>query len=362
MKKPNQHVLKRSLFIGLALSILGSGVNMSDASAKTVASGFDLQAHRGGRDLWPEDTLPAFAHSLELGVTTLEMDVQLTKDGRLVVSHNPKLEPILAKDANGNYVTKENKPDMRTMTLKQIKTYDVGAINPAEKEYYAEHALTQKAIPGTRIATLEEVFELVNAYGNSTVLFNIETKSYAAENDPDFQNNPCPEEFVRKLLSVIKKYNMQDRVTIQSFDWRTLQETRRLDKEMTTVALTRRGYYTYDGQPGCSPWMGGIDIDDYNGDYVLAAHAIFADVISPRQDMVDAASVAQAHKLGMKMIPWTVNKKEDMIRLIDLGVDGIISDRPDILRQVLLEKGLPVAEPTARPTGLAKQFPASVNW
>ena len=362
MKRFSQRNLKRSLFLGLAVSLLSSGISMGDVSAKAVAEGFDLQAHRGGRDLWPEDTLPAFAHSLELGVTTLEMDVQLTKDGRLVVSHNPKLEPILAKDASGKYVSKATKPDMRLMTLDQIRTYDVGSLNPAEKDYYAEHALTQKAIPGTRVPTLEEVFELVNAYGNTKVLFNIETKSYAAENDPDFKNNPCPEEFTRKLLSVIKQYNMQDRVTIQSFDWRTLQETRRLDKNMTTVALTRKGYYTYEGQPGSSPWMGGIDIDDFNGNYVQAAHAIFADVISPRQDMVDAASVNEAHALGMKIVPWTVNKKEDMIRLIDLGVDGIISDRPDILRQVLIEKGISVAEPSQRPADLAKKFPASVTW
>lgn len=355
------HKLKRALVLSLAAAFLGTGVSMTDVHAKAVTNNFDLQAHRGGRDLRPENTLPSFANALEMGVTTLELDMQLSADGRLVISHNPKLESIVAKDPNGAWVKKGQHPDMRTMTLAEIKRYDVGAINPGEKEYYEEHALTQKAIPGTQVPTLEEVFELANAYGNHKVLFNIETKSYAPEDDPDYINDLSPEKFAKTVLDVVKKYKMEDRVTIQTFDWRTIQEIRRLDKNITTVALTSSNY-RYEGKPGCSPWMGGLDIDDFNGDYVKAAHAINADIISPRWNDVTPEYVAETHELGMKIVPWTINKKDAMAKLIDMGVDGIITDRPDILRALLIEKGIPVEDPTPRPANLAEKFPESKNW
>lgn len=359
--KTKNHKLKRALVLGVAAAILGSGINMTDVHAKAVTDTFDLQAHRGGRDLRPEDTLPAFANALEMGVTTLELDMQLTGDGRLVISHNPKLESIVAKDPSGAWVKKGQHPDMRNMTLAEIKLYDVGSLNPNEKEYYNDHAPTQKAIPGTHVPTLEDVFELANAYGNDKVLFNIETKSYAPESDPDYLNKISPEQFAKAVLAVVKKYNMEDRVTIQTFDWRTIQEVRRLDKNITTVALTSQNYRS-EGKPGCSPWMGGLDIDDFNGNYVQAAHAINADIISPRFNDVTPEFVAESHRLGMKIVPWTINKKDVMIKLIDMGVDGIITDRPDILRETLIEKGIPVADPTPRPANLAKKFPESRNW
>ena len=347
--KNKKQAWKRFLIAGIA-AVLVSGTYMPDVSAKAVVNGFDLQAHRGGRDARPENTLAAFAYAMNLGVSTLEMDMQLTKDGYLVISHNPKLETHLAKDAHGNYVLDGQQPDMRTMTLSEIKAYDMGTMNPKAGGYYDGHGLTQLSVPGTRVPTLDEVFELAIAYGNKDILFNIETKSYVDPTDP---LNPSPKFFVQKVMDVVKKYHMENRVTIQSFDWKTLQEVRKMDENITIVALTSEqpswgpgGLYRQNGVPGASPWMGGLDIDDFKGDYVKAAKAIHADVISPYWEELTPELVAEAHKLGMKVVPWTVNNEKDMDKLLAMGVDGMISDKPEVLRNLLIKKGIKVPAPT----------------
>jgi glycerophosphoryl diester phosphodiesterase len=312
------------------------------AGAKVSFPGFDLEGHRGARDLYPENTLPAFKYALDLGVTTLEMDCQITKDGIPVLSHNPRLENHLAKDADGAWVRKDHEPIIHSLTLAEVKRYDVGAINSGAKDYYQAHGKTQKALAGTRMPTLDEVFQAVEASGNKSVLFNIETKSYADR--PTYDYGPDPSTFAQAILDVVRKHHMEDRVMIQSFDWRTLLEVRRLNKNITIVALTSDspdlsdGLMRETGKEGCSPWMAGFDIDDFHGDYMKAAKAINADVVSPYYREVTKVLVDEAHGLAMKVVPWTVNKKEEMVKLIEMGVDGIITDRPDILKALLIEK------------------------
>jgi glycerophosphoryl diester phosphodiesterase len=174
----NRNKLWTLLVTGVA-ALLVAGMTPVDVHAKAQLDMFDLQAHRGGRDVRPENTLIAFAYAMELGVTTLEMDMQMTKDGHIVISHNPQMSWLLAKGPDGKYVAKDNPPDLRLMTLDEIKKYDVGTMNPAGGDYYDSHGRTQLSVPGTHMPTLEEVFELANNYHNKSVLFNIETKSYA---------------------------------------------------------------------------------------------------------------------------------------------------------------------------------------
>jgi len=346
---------KRSLMVGLAVTLLMSGsciVGNGNVQAKAIPKLFDFEAHRGGRDARPENTLVAFAYAMELGVTTLEMDMQMTKDGRIVISHNPYMNHNLAKDASGKYV-ENGKYDIRTMTLEQVKKFDVGTMNPAAGDYYAGHGKTQLSVPGTKMPTLEEVFELVNAYGNNKVLFNIETKSYPDQAFPEAKNNPDPAVFVAKVYEIIKKYHMEERVMLQSFDWRTIAEMKKLDSGITLVALTcEQPSWGPDsicrqvGKQGPSPWMAGLDIDEFNGNYIKAAKAIGADVVSPYWEELSNEMVSEAHDLGMKVVPWTVNNPAKMSMLIDMGVDGIITDKPWLLRELLIKRGIPVAEPT----------------
>ncbi|MBP2626737.1 MAG: glycerophosphoryl diester phosphodiesterase [Firmicutes bacterium] len=355
--KNKKQAWKRFLLAGLAAIVLTTGVNLIDmqaAHAKVNFDVFDFEAHRGGRDARPENTLISFAYAMEMGATTLEMDMQMTKDGRIVISHNPVMNPNLAKGPDGQYV-KAGAYDLRTMTLDQIKQFDVGTMNPAAGGYYDGHGKTQISVPGTKMATLEEVFELANSYGNDKVIFNIETKSYADPLDANYKNNPDPVAFVKAVNAIVKKYNMEDRVTLQSFDWRTLTAMKKINPNITLVALSSE-QESWGRQDGCylkifdkknaSPWLGGLNINDFNGDYVKAAKAIGADIVSPYWEELSPQLVTEAHTLGMKVVPWTVNTAKDMGMLIDMGVDGLITDKPWVLKEVLTTKSIEMRQPT----------------
>lgn len=359
---------KRFLLTGALAAFMVAGLPATDVAAKAVVNGFDLQAHRGGRDARAENTLYAFAYAMELGVTTLEMDMQLTKDGRLVISHNPVMNWMLAKGPDGQYAPKQGAPDIRTMTLVEVQQYDLGVMNPAAGGYYDLHGKTQIATPGAQMPTLEQVFELANAYGNKKVIFNIETKSYADPEDPNYANSPDPDVFVEKVYEVVKKYNMQNRVTIQSFDWRTLKAMKAIAPELTLVALSseqpswgKGGMYLRIGEKAPSPHLGGLNINDFKGDYVKAAKEIGADVVSPYFKELSPDLIDEAHALGMKVVPWTVNSPKDMEMLLAMGVDGIISDQPWVLRDVLIKKGIAVPEPTPAPKGMKYSTGTAIN-
>ncbi|MBP2655777.1 MAG: glycerophosphoryl diester phosphodiesterase [Firmicutes bacterium] len=350
---------KSILLGGIVTFMLTSALNlwtMPEVYAQIPIKNFDLEAHRGGRDARPENTLISFAYALELGVTTLEMDMQLTRDGHIVISHNPIMSPNLTKSPDGKYV-KEGQYDIRTMTLAQIKQFDVGTMNPAAGDYFDSHGKTQVSVPGTTIPTLEEVFDLVNSYGNNTIMFNIETKSYPDPIDAAYKNNPDPAVFAKKVYEIIKKYHMENRVALQSFDWRTLKEMHKLDPNITLVALSNEqpswgpgGCSLKIGDKKPSPWLAGLNINDFKGDYVKAAKAIGADVVSPYYEELSPTLVNEAHALGMKVIPWTVNNLQDMNNLIAMGVDGLITDKPWQLRELLIKRGIKVATPTINPS------------
>lgn len=325
---------------------------VSMVKAKAGIQIFDAEAHRGGRDARPENTLFAFAYALELGVTTLEMDMQMTKDGRIVISHDPFMNPSLAKGPDGRYV-KAGKHDIRTMTLAEIRQFDLGEMNPAAGDYYEDHGKTQLACPGAKMPTLEEVFALARDYGDDKVLFNLETKTYPDPTLPAAKNSPDPAVFVNKAYKIIKKYRLEERVMLQSFDWRTLQVMKKLDPAITLIALacdqTARGCGRLRGRPGASgasPWLAGLDIDTFKGNYVPAAKAAGADAVSPYWEELSHKLVCEAHALGMKVVPWTVNQRDKMSMLIDMGVDGLITDKPWLLRELLLHRGMAVAAPT----------------
>ncbi|SMC32792.1 glycerophosphodiester phosphodiesterase [Sporomusa malonica] len=354
--KKQKNYWKGFLVAGAVTVMLTSGITFADiqvAQAKANPQIFDFEAHRGGRDARPENTLASFAYAMELGVTTLEMDLQMTKDGRIVVSHNPVMNPSLAKGPNGTYV-QGGKYDIRTMTLEEVKKFDVGSMNPAAGDYYEGHGKTQVSVPGTTMPTLEEVFELANSYGNDKIFFNIETKSYADPADPNSKDNPDPEKFVKAVYEIVKKYHMENRVFLQSFDWRTLKVMHKLDPDITLVALSCEqpswgwvdGCYLKIGDKKPSPWLAGLNINNYHGNYVKAAKDVGADIVSPYWEELSPQLVSEAHDLKMKVVPWTVNNPKAMNMLIDMGVDGLITDKPWILRDVLTKKGISVADPT----------------
>ena len=306
------------------------------------AQAFDLQGHRGARGLMPENTLPAFATALSVGVTTLELDAQMTRDGVLVVGHDPMLTSKLARTQDGKFLS-ANGPFINTLTLAELRRYDVGRLNPADRT--AQQFTRQQAVDGTRVPTLAEVFALARKAGNNAVRFNIETKLNPAEPNA----TPDPEVYARSLIDIIRREGLTGRATIQSFDWRSLQIVQREAPEIVTVYLTVQQRWSDNiqvGKPGASPWTAGFDVDDHGGSVPRLVKAAGGKVWSPFSGDVTADNVAEAKSLGLTTIPWTVNDEAEMVRLIGFGVDGLITDYPDVLRKVLAARSVPLPAPT----------------
>ena len=263
-----------------------------------------------------------------------------------MLSHNPALNPEITRDATGQWL-KAAGPVIRSLTLAQLQAYDVGRIDPASR--YAGSFPSQAARDGQRIPTLASLFKLVEGLGAKDVHFDLETKINPAEPDATL----APEPFVKILLDVIRDHRMVPRVMIQSFDWRTLEVLHRLEPGMRTVYLTAEfpNYNTLrDGS-----WTAGRLLKDHANSIprmVKASAGGATDVTwSPAYNQLAAPQVKEAQALGLKVIPWTVNDKAAMDQLISWGVDGLITDYPDRLREVMAARGLPL--PAARPSSRA---------
>ncbi|PQM49386.1 Glycerophosphodiester phosphodiesterase [Mycobacterium talmoniae] len=281
-------------------------------TAAAQPSDFDLQAHRGGRGETTESSLQAFAKALEIGVSTLEFDIVITKDRQPLVWHDPTIQPdkcvdtapLFAGDPQYPYVGKR----VHDLTLAQLRTLDCDL--PLEDFPEAE------PVHGNTLATLPEVFALTDSR-HARVRYNIETKLDAAHPD----DSAPPEEFVEVILAAVRAAGKVDRVEVESFDWRTLPMVRRAEPSIPLVAL----------------WD-----ETAVGDPMLAALAAGANIVAPEYPQVDGVFVDRAHALGLKVIPWTVNDPDTMRAQITAGVDGLITDYPTRLRTVLAELGLPL--------------------
>lgn len=306
-----------------------------------AASGLDLQGHRGARGLLPENTLPAFAHALTLGVTTLELDVAVTRDGVLVVSHDATLNTDITRGPDGQWLER-NDLAIHTLSYTELQHYDLGRIRPGTD--YAQRFAHQQAVDGTRMPRLTDVFALARRAGNDRVRFNIETKL-----SPDHpQRTLPPAEFARALIALIRAEKLESRVTIQSFDWRTLQAVQQEAPQIATVYLSVQQAWQDNIHAGAasSPWTAGKHVSRFGGSLPKLVQAAGGAIWSPYFGDVTAAAVRDAQQLGLKVVVWTVNEELDMVRMIDLGVDGIISDYPDRLRRVAAARGLPLPAPT----------------
>ena len=317
--------------IGWAFVVLAFG--------SATAAAFDLQGHRGTRGHMPENTLPGFRKAIEIGVTTIETDLALTSDGRLVLSHEPLLNPDLTRDETGDWL-KAPGPAIRSLTLKELESYDVGRLKPGTP--YARQWPLQSAIDKARIPMLADLFAIGDG-ANSRLRYNIETKL-----SPDKPSETAdPETFAAAVVQAIGARGLADRVTVQSFDWRTLVATKRLAPGIATVCLTidTPNYSTVrprDGKP--SPWLAGIDPATRGGSIPKTVQAAGCSAWSPFWRNITAPLVAEAQALGLKVIPWTINDPADMTSVIDMRIDGLITDYPDRARRVLAVKGIEIAQ------------------
>jgi glycerophosphoryl diester phosphodiesterase len=306
-----------------------------------IGYSLDLQGHRGARGLAPENTLDAFALALSLGVSTLELDTAVTKDGVVVVAHDRRLNPDITRGADGVWL-KPPTPAVHDLSFAELQRYDVGRIDPATG--YARRFPGQRARDGVRMPRLADVFELVRKSGNGTVRFNIETK--LSPHAP--REAPAPARFIESLLAVVRQAGMTERVTIQSFDWRTLRIVQAQEPRMTVSFLTSQQPSGNLPEGGASSWTAGFQAKDFASVPELVRAAATDEhgnvpagaTWSPDFGDLTREAVREAQALGLRVLPWTVNAREDMARMIEWKVDGFITDYPDRAIALLRERGL----------------------
>ena len=328
----------RTLEPRMRLLLLLVGVTLVTGCATPV---FDLQGHRGARGLAPENTLPAFAKALSIGVVTLELDTGITRDGIVVVSHDPFLNPNITRGPDGAFLAAKG-PPIHDLTYPELQRYDVGRINPASPYFKTQPA--QQPIDGTRMPRLDEVFGLTRQARNPVVRFNIETKiSPLAPNE-----TLPPDEFVDRLLAVIHENGMARQVTIQSFDWRTLQRVQRISRIPTVYLSAQQKFFDNIGigKPEGSPWVAGFQARDHGDSVPRMIKAAGGRIWSPYFGDVDQVKIDEARALGLRVVVWTVNQPEDIEKMLELKVDGIISDRPDLVREAMAKREMPLPRPT----------------
>ena len=287
--------------------------------------------HRGAAGLAPENTLAAFSKACEIGVDAVELDVLLTVDGKMVVHHDYTLKPDIARTPDGKWLSRPG-PAIKDLTLAKLKTYDVGRLKPNTR--YSRRYPEQQPADGERIPTLGEVISLLKTKCDPATQLWVEIKTNPEK--PDL--TPTPETVVDAVVPFLRQQDFTGRVRILSFDWRALVRVQKIAPDIPTVYLSLVGRNLNNikpGQPGASPWMAGIDIDDFSGSIPRAVKAAGGWYWAPYYKHITYNLLKEAHELGLQVFVWTPDSRHDMKRLIKMGVDGIITNRPDILKVVI---------------------------
>jgi glycerophosphoryl diester phosphodiesterase len=324
------HALSRLPAAPLALMLLCASVR---AEAQPAV---EIIGHRGAAGLAPENTLPSFSRACAVGVAGIELDVHLSADGVVVVHHDYALHPDIARDPRGAWVPDSARPLLRDRTLAELRSYDVGRLRPDTD--YARRYPSQVPSDGARIPTLDDVITLFLAECAPPTRLVVEIKT-----DPTRPAlSAVPEALADSTVARLRARGVVPRTQIIAFDWRPLRRVQAIAPEIPTSYLTveSRDFDSIErGLAGASPWMAGIDVDAHGGSVPRAIRAAGGRYWSPNFRNVTAESLAEAHAVGVRVFPWTVNAEEDMRGLIKLGVNGITTDRPDVLRRVRAGEG-----------------------
>ncbi len=311
--------------------------------AFSAASAIEIQGHRGARGLAPENTLAGFEVALSVGVDVLELDVGMSADGVPVISHDRRIKADLAR-RDGVWLS-EDGPALMDLPYAQIRLLDVGRIRPETR--YAARFARQAGRDGEPVPRLADLFDMVTRAGADHIGFNIEIKTSPLAPEETFPAARIAD----AVVALVRTNGLAGRVSIQSFDWATLVHVQRTAPAIKTAYLTASQRWLDNlerGKPGKSPWTAGYDLDQFGAGPSAVPRAVAAaggTIWSPYFKEVSAEALAEARSLGLRVVVWTVNAASDMARMVDLGVDGIITDVPDTLRRVLVERGLALPEP-----------------
>jgi glycerophosphoryl diester phosphodiesterase len=288
--------------------------------------------HRGAAGLAPENTLSAFTRACEVGVDAIELDVLIAADGEIVVHHDFRLKPEIARTPDGKWLEYWARPAIKDLSLAELKTYDVGRLKPFTA--YARRYPDQQPADGERIPTLREVVLSLKNRGDEKTQLWVEIKT--SPERPDM--TPSPESVADAVVKLLNQENVANRVRILSFDWRALAHVQNIAPDIPTIYLSHIGSSLNNikpGEPGPSPWTAGIDVDDFNGSIPRAIKAARGRYWAPHYGYPTPELVQEAHHLGIQVFVWAPDSRDDMQRLIGMGVDGIITNRPDLLQSVL---------------------------
>ncbi len=274
----------------------------------------DIQGHRGARGMMPENSIPAFIYAIDQGVTTLELDVVISKDGQVVVSHEPWINEDIWVGPDGKSLNNKSKEELNiySLTYEEIKGYDCGSAGnkrfPDQQKMYVNKPLLRDVIKQAERYTRSET--------GYEIRYNIELKS-GEEGDNIF--HPAPAEFSDIIHALIDDYLPWERVTIQSFDFRILQYWNNTYPDVQLAALVEN--------------MRSVETN-------LGALGFLPRIYSPNYKLISEKAVKELHEKGIQVIPWTVNEKEDMEMLVKWGVDGIITDYPNRAKELGLTRNL----------------------
>ena len=284
--------------------------------------------HRGAAGLAPENTLTAFARACSIGVDGIELDVLFSADRELVVFHDLVLKPEIVRKSDGRWLNPQEVLPVGSITRKQLRQFDVGRLKPGTA--YSRRYPDQQPEDGQQIPTLSEVIGLVKTAcpGKPRLLIEIKT----SPEEPGLSADP--EEIVQSVVSIIKAAKIENRTMLLSFDWRNLVHAQKIAPRIPTVYLSLLGLRLNNikpGRPGASAWMAGLDIDDYSGSLPQAVRAAGGRFWAPYFKNLTLQDLREARRLGLPVFVWTPDSRADLLRMLEWGVDGIITNRPDVL-------------------------------
>ena len=288
-----------------------------------------LLGHRGARGILPENTLPSLAKPFEFGAHGIEFDLQLSKDNELVIYHDLRLKPNLTRDPSGKWI-KKNGPAIRSLTFNQLRQYKLGRINKKTAyglKFRKQHVLHDQSIP-----TLAELVEFLDKKNLNHALLNIEIKHSPLQ--PEIC--PRPSTLAKKVVQEIHRLKINKRCVVSCFNWAVIQAVREIDSSLQTGCLTVIDPMddTISPRKGkASPWNAGLDIRDFNHVVPSMVAEFGPEYWIPYYKNLNKKSIDQAHSNNLKVFTWTVNHATTMKKLMEWGIDGIITDYPDKLEK-----------------------------
>jgi len=338
-----RHLSQRLRALGILL-LLSLGC-ASSGSPDPGKERLQVYAHRGARSFAPENTIPGYATGLAIGTHWVDMDVVMTRDGEVLVSHDIRLNPDIVRDPSGSFITERT--HVKDLTLAEVQAYDVGRMDLASA--YSKFFPEQLGMDGVRMPTLREVIRYVKGRAGGKVGFQIEFKTDPEH--PDWTYTPA--EFAAALYRILSEEGIVESSEIQSFDWRCLYELQKLDARVRTAYLTE-----WDNEPGtpnsffdpdparAGLWTGGVLVKDHGNSIPQMVKDMGGTCWEPEDVELTRETLDEAHRLGLKVVVWTWPEHigtafDDAVvsRLIDWGVDGIITDDPGRLISMLAARG-----------------------